>query len=139
MTRTNFSAWPQMVYTRESGVTDMLPLPFTSYLLFYSHKALTPLFPHLSLYQVAVWYPVTAFSLVIPIFFLITRQLLSTNYALIATILFAIIPGSISRTMAGFADRDALSLLLSTSMLYFFMASINSSSVKRRIIFEKAS
>ena len=93
-------------------------LPIYSYVIAYLHK----LFPWVSIYQIQIYLPTLCFTLSVCVIYLFLFQTNGIIFASIVGILLATLPGSISRSAAGFGDRDAwcymLGVLAITSYLY---------------------
>ena len=66
----------------------------------------------MDLYQVALYYPVAVYIVVLVFVWLLVRKLFDESEAIITILLLAVFPATALRSMAGFADRDALCLLL---------------------------
>jgi len=72
------------------------------YAIAYTHKV----FPWWSLYQIQLYLPVLCFTLAIGVLFLFLARCYGVMFASIVGVLLATLPGSISRSAAGFGDRD---------------------------------
>ncbi len=88
--------------------------------------------PTITLEQAAIYYPVLCFALSLPLFFLLTRRLLGRDVALLATTVLAVVPTILFRTLAGFADKDALSLLFILAVFYLYVRSWQMTTFRRR-------
>ena len=73
----------------------------------YAIAALHKVFPWWSLYQIQLYLPVLCFTLAIGVLFLFLARCYGVMFATIVGVLLATLPGSISRSAAGFGDRDA--------------------------------
>ena len=82
------------------------------YVLAYTHKALTWVFPSIRLYHVSVYMPVVCFCIGLGALCLFLYQTHGWLFSGIVGILLATLPGSIERSAAGFGDRDAFCLML---------------------------
>ena len=93
-------------------------LSFFSYAIAYTQK----LFPWWSLYQIQPYLPVLCFTLAIGVLFLFLTRCYGVMFAAIVGVLLATLPGSISRSAAGYGDRDAwyylIGVLVVTSYLW---------------------
>ena len=98
----------------------------------YLYKGIRVFAPDVTIERVAIYYPVILFILILIIFFGITNLLFDKSISLIAVLIFATIPAAVIRTHAGWADRDALSLLAWLVCIYFYIAAYQVSSQERR-------
>ncbi|MCZ6676156.1 MAG: hypothetical protein O7E52_02785 [Candidatus Poribacteria bacterium] len=94
------------------GKDNSYQLTFYPYALAYTFRLLKLLLPRLTLEKAAILYPVITFGFICFAFFLLVRHLTEVSTALFAVLGLTTVPDFIPRTMAGFADRDALTLLL---------------------------
>ena len=85
----------------------------------YAIAALHKVFPWWSLYQIQLYLPVLCFTLALGVLFLFFTRCYGVMFASIMGVLLATLPGSISRSAAGFGDRDAwyylIGVLVTTS------------------------
>jgi len=79
--------------------------------------------PCTTLYEVAVYYPVAAWACTAIVVFLFGQAMCGAPGGLVAVALFALLPASVARTVAGYADRDALCLLLSALAILMYCQS----------------
>ena len=93
-------------------------------LLASAFKSLGPLFPSLTLESVAIFYPIAAFLLSGCVFFLLSRELFGTTVSILAVAGFSTAPSLMFRTMAGFADRDGLTLFLFMLMIFLYVKAL---------------
>ncbi len=73
------------------------------YAIAYTHK----IFPWVSVYDIQRYLPAVCFTLAIGVLFLFLTRCYGVMFAAIVGVLLATLPGSISRSAAGFGDRDA--------------------------------
>lgn len=78
-------------------------LSLFAYAIAYTHKV----FPWFSIYHIQLYSPVVCFTLGLGVFFLLLTRCYGVMFASIVSLLLATLPGSISRSAAGFGDRDA--------------------------------
>ena len=104
------------------------------YAIAYLYKCIRIFAPKISIERVAIYYPVICFILILILFFGLTSHLFDKSTALIAVTILATIPAAVSRIFAGWADRDALSLLMWLACLYFYVAAYRSLSQGRRYL-----
>jgi len=110
-------------------------LNFSSYLIAFLWFLPHLIIPSLTLYQVAVFYPILCYVLTLIILFLLIRKVFDTNVGLLSFTFLSISLTTLQRTSAGFADRDALCLLLFTCSAYFYVCGIQSSATSPRLIY----
>ena len=88
------------------------------YAIAYTHKV----FPWWSLYDIQLYSPAVCFTLAIGVLFLFLARCYGVMFATIVGVLLATLPGSISRSAAGYGDRDAwyylIGALVVTSYLW---------------------
>ena len=100
------------------GRDNQQQLSLYPYAIAYTQK----LFPWWSLYQIQLYLPVLCFTLAIGVLFLFLTRCYGVMFAAIVGVLLATLPGSISRSAAGFGDRDAwyylIGVLVVTSYLW---------------------
>ena len=95
------------------------------YALAYLYKAIRTFAPDISIENVAIYYPVILFTLILILFFCLTTLFFDKSTALIAVTIFATIPAAVIRTHAGWADRDPLSLLAWVGVHLFLYRSLS--------------
>ncbi|MDE0396214.1 MAG: hypothetical protein OXL96_00260 [Candidatus Poribacteria bacterium] len=93
-------------------------LPLFSYVIAYTHKV----FPWFRVYDIQLYSPAVCFTLAIGVLFLLLIRCYGVMFAAIVSVLLATLPGSISRSAAGYGDRDAwyylIGVLVVTSYLW---------------------
>lgn len=72
-------------------------------------------------------------------FFLFVREIWDNKVALVATAFFAVTPAYLYRTIAGFADHEALAMLFLFSSLWLFVKFRKEDEIKRKLIFASLS
>lgn len=102
------------------------------YAIAYLYKGIRILVPDITIERVAIYYPVICFTLTLILLFALTNLLFDKSISLIAVTVFATIPAVVTRTHAGWADRDALSLLIWLACIYFYVAAYQALSQERR-------
>jgi hypothetical protein len=112
-----------MMRTAPLGRDNSEQFTLYPYALAYAFRVLKPIIPSLTLDRAAMLYPVLTFIPILILFFLLVRHLTDAITALYACIALSVTPGFIFRTMAGFADRDAFTILLFLLALYLFCRS----------------
>ena len=104
------------------------------YAIAYLYKSIRIFAPKISIERVAIYYPVVCFTLILIVFFGLTNHLFDRSISLIAVTILATIPAAVSRTFAGWADRDALSLLTWLVCIYFYVAAYRALSQDKRYL-----
>ncbi len=109
------------------------------HLLSLSHQVLRMIRPNIRLYDIAIVYPVVAFAVSIIVLYCLAASLTNRDVALI-TVAFAVInPALVGRSLAGFSDHDALSLLLGLIALLLYVRSIRVKALTSRRLYLLAS
>lgn len=110
---------------------DMFHVYFEAYLykfLYFFNKDLTPI-------KVIFYVPIILCALaVIPAFF-IARRIGGDIGGLVAAVILAVHPAILSRTVGGFADTDAYSILWPLVITWFFLIALETQSRNKRIVF----
>ena len=114
-------------------------LSLYSYALAYIHKALSFLFPKLTLYQTTLYVPVFCFCIGIAAICLFLYHTYGLLFASTFGILIATLPSTINRSSAGFCDRDSWCLMLGILVIVTYLASLQTQHHRRRLIFTLAS
>ena len=104
------------------------------YAIAYLYKGIRIFAPEISIERVAIYYPVICFTLILIVFFGLTNLLFNKSISLIAVTILATIPAAVTRTHAGWADRDSLSLLTWLLCIYFYVAAYQALSQERRYL-----
>jgi hypothetical protein len=110
-------------------------LSLYSYALAYTHKALSVLFPKLTLYQMTLYVPVVCFCIGIAAMCLFLYHTYGLLFASTFGILIATLPGTINRSTAGFCDRDSWCLMLGILVIVTYLASLQTQHHWKRLIF----
>ena len=87
----------------------------------YLYHFLHAIFPSVTIELVHVIYPAIAFFVGLIFFFLTVKQLFGYKVGLVAALLLTIVPSFLYRTMSGFADKEALAMMLLFISFYFFI------------------
>jgi len=104
------------------------------YAIAYLYKVIRLFAPDISIERVAIYYPVILFTLSLLVFFGLTNLFFGKSISLIAVTILATIPAAVVRTHAGWADRDALSLLTWLACIYFYVAAYQALSQEKRYL-----
>ena len=107
-----------------------------SYIMVYLYQFLKLFNPNITIEQATFIYPVIAFALTLLVFFFLVKNLFEEKAALLATAFFAVIPNiTLYRTMYGFADKEALGLLLMMLSFYFYITGLQKEKTKSKLIY----
>ena len=103
------------------------------YVLAYTHKAVSQIFPNLTLYHVSLYMPVVCFCIglgaLCPYLYNVYGWLFSMTVGLI----LATLPGSIERSTAGFGDRDAFCLMIGILAVITYLVSVQTQRPRIRL------
>ena len=110
-----------------------------SYALAYTHKALSFLFPKLTLYQTTLYVPVLCFCIGIAAICLFLYHTYGLLFASTFGLLIATLPGTINRSSAGFCDRDSWCFMLGILVIVTYLASLQTQHHRKRLIVTLAS
>ncbi len=105
-----------------------------SYVLAYTHKAISDVFRNVTLYHVCVYMPVVCFCLGLGALCLYLYQTCGLLFSSIVGVLLATLPGSIERSAAGFGDRDAFCLMIGLLAIVTYLASLEMETPRKRLI-----
>ncbi len=109
-------------------------LNFYSYILAYSHKAISLFFPNISLYQVTLYAPAICYTLGLGVLCLYLYSTFGYLLSSIVGIILTTLPGTIIRSAAGFSDRDSWCLLLGILAITTYLTSLQTRSFRMRLI-----
>jgi len=105
-----------------------------SYALAYTHKAIVSVFPHITLYHVALYAPVVCFCLALGALCLFLYHTRGGFFTLGVGVLLAILPGTLERSSAGFSDRDAWCFLIGILSVTTYLVSLQTDAPRKRLI-----
>ena len=105
-----------------------------SYILAYTHKSVSWLFPNVTLYDVTVYMPVFCFCIGIGGFYLFLAHTYGLLFSSIVGILLATLPGAINRSTAGFGDRDAWCWMLGLLSVITYLAALQAETPRKRLL-----
>ena len=107
---------------------------FLSYVIAYLYKFLHLIFPSITLEMADILYPVIFFCLGLIVFYFLIKELLQdTRIALLASFLLTVIPAYLYRTMAGFADKEALASFFMFLALLLYALSLKKQGIGWKI------
>ena len=95
-----------------------------SYVLAYTYKAVASVFPNVTLYHVTVYMPIVCFCIGLGMLCLFFYRTFGLLFSSIVGVLLATLPGAISRSTAGFGDRDSWCLMLGIVAVTTYLASL---------------
>ncbi len=105
----------------------------------YTHKAITILFPNVSLYQVSLFSPAVCFVLGLGVLCLFLHRTFGLLFSSVVGIFLATLPGAVERSAAGFSDRDSWCLMLGIFAVTTYLAALQSQSSRWRLLLTIAS
>ena len=105
-----------------------------SYAIAYTHKAVTLIFPNVSLYQVSLFSPAVCFVLGLGVLCFFLYRNFGLLFSSIVGILLATLPGVIERSAAGFSDRDSWCLMLGILAVTTYLASLQTQCPRSRLL-----
>ena len=94
-----------------------------AYGMAYTHKAITVLFPNVSLYQVSLFSPAVCFVLGLGVLCFFLYRIFGLLFSSVVGIFLATLPGVVERSAAGFSDRDSWCLMLGIFAVITYLAS----------------
>ena len=105
-----------------------------AYAVAYTHKAITVLFPNVSLYQVSLFSPVVCFVLGLGVFYFFLHRIFGLLFSSVVGIFLATLPGVIERSAAGFSDRDSWCLMLGILAVTTYLVSVQAQRPRSRLL-----
>ena len=109
------------------------------YALAYTHKAVSQIFPNITLYHVCLYMPVICFCIGLGVLCLYLYHTYGLIFSFTAGLILATLPGSIERSTAGFGDRDAFCLMLGILAVITYLMSLRSASARQQLLWTLAS
>ena len=104
-----------------------------SYVLAYTHKAVSAVFPNVTLYDVTVYMPVICFCMGLGALCLFLTRSFGRLSACLVGVLLATLPGAINRSTAGFGDRDAWCWMIGLLVVITYLASLQAETSRKRL------
>jgi len=117
-----------------SGFSTFKEQQMISYFVAGLYTLFQPLFGG-ALVDYSIMYPVIAFAISMVFLFLMVKEIFDKRTAIIATAFLAFIPSYLFRTIAGFADKEALATVFWFSMVYALVKSIRAGKLKNAVIY----
>ena len=109
------------------------------YVLAYVHKGIAWIFPKVTLYHVTIYTPVVCFCLGLGALCLFFYRTFGILFSSIVGVLLATLPGAISRSTAGFGDRDSWCLMLGILTVTTYLTSLQSQQPRKCLLWTLAS
>ena len=104
------------------------------YVLAYTHKFVSAVFPNVTLYHVCLYMPVACFCLGLGALCLFLYQSYGLMFSITVGVILATLPGSIERSTAGFGDRDAFCLMIGILAITTYLASLQAQHRRDRLL-----
>ncbi len=108
-------------------------LPFYSYALAYTHKALAFVFPNVSLYRWVLYAPVLCFCIGLGTLCFFLQKHFGTVFSICFGILLATFPGTIERSVIGFSDRDNWVLMIGILAVITYLTVLQAETSRKRL------
>lgn len=105
-----------------------------AYAVAYTHKAITVLFPNVSLYQVSLFSPAVCFVLGLGVFYFFLYRTFGLLFSSVVGIFLATLPGVVERSAAGFSDRDSWCLMLGIFAVTTYLVSLQAQRPRSRLL-----
>ena len=109
------------------------------YILAYIHKGIAWVFPNVTLYYITIYTPVVCFCIGLGALCLFFYRTFGILFSSIVGVLLATLPGAISRSTAGFGDRDSWCLMLGILAVITYLASLQSQQPRKCLLWTLAS
>ncbi len=105
-----------------------------SYVLAYTHKAISLCYPNVSLYQISVYAPPICFITGLGALCLFLYHTYGCLFSSCVGVLLATFPGTIGRSSAGFGDRDSWCFLLAVLAITTYLVSLQARNPRKRML-----
>ena len=105
-----------------------------AYAVAYTHKAITVLFPNVSLYQVSLFSPAVCFVLGLGVLCFFLHRTFGLLFSSVVGIFLATLPGVVERSAAGFSDRDSWCLMLGILAVTTYLVSLQAQRPRSRLL-----
>lgn len=105
----------------------------------YTHKILSAVFADVSLYKIVLFAPAICFCIGLAAICLFCYHTEGGGFALCVTTILATLPGTIERSAAGFADRDAWCLMLGVLAIITYLCARRTENDSKRLVWTLAS
>ena len=104
------------------------------YVLAYTQKSVSLIFPNITLYHVCFYMPVVCFCIGLGALCFYLYHTYGLLFSSIVGVLLATLPGSIERSTAGFGDRDAFCLMIGLLAVVTYLTSLETQTPRKRLI-----
>ena len=108
-------------------------LPFYSYALAHTHKALASVFPNVSLYRWVLYVPALCFCIGLGTLCFFLQKHFGTLFSICFGILFATFPGTLERSVIGFSDRDNWVLMIGILAVITYLTVLQAETSRKRL------
>lgn len=109
------------------------------YVRAYAHIGIAWIFPDVTLYHVTIYTPVVCFCIGLGALCFLFYRTFGILFSSIVGVLLATLPGAITRSTAGFGDRDSWCLMLGILALTTYLASLQSQHPRKCLLWTLAS
>ena len=109
------------------------------YVLAYAHIGIARIFPDVTLYHVIIYTPVVCFCIGLGALCLFFYRTFGILFSSIVGVLLATLPGAITRSTAGFGDRDSWCLMLGILTVTTYLVSLQSQQPRKCLLWTLAS
>ena len=109
------------------------------YVLAYTHKVLSRVFPNITLYHVVFYMPVICFCIGLAALYLFLAYAFDLRTAGIVGLFLATLPASIERSTTGLGDRDSWCLMLGLLAIITYLVSLKAQEPRSRMQWTLAS
>ena len=109
------------------------------YILAYVHKGIAWKFPNITLYHVTIYTPVVCFCIGLGALCLFFYRTFGILFSSIFGVLLATLPGAITRSTAGFGDRDSWCLMLGILTVTTYLAALQTQHPRKCLVWTLAS
>ena len=116
------------------GYANLEEFSLLSHLLAYWYKIVHLFIPSVTVELIHTTYPAFSFAIAMIFFFLFARRLSNTKVAILATTILSFIPMFLFRTLTGVSDKEAMGLAFMFAAFYFYIAAVQSPSIKKSIV-----
>ena len=110
-----------------------------SYALAYVHKAVSLCFSSVSLYEISIYAPPVCFVIGLGVLCLFFYHTYGVFFSSIVGMLLATFPGAISRSSAGFSDRDSWCFMIGILAVITYLVSLQTQRPRNKLLWTFAS
>ena len=124
------------------GSDTAFEMKLLSYMIAWFYHFLAFFNKEITVTYAAIWFPVVMFGLTTIAFFLFARKIFYNEkketkniIALIATLIFVLVPSLIPRTIAGIPEKESAAFFFMFLAFYFFLTAMNSEKLNKKMVF----